>query len=143
MLSEPNSRRHRSPPPAQQLCLLIPRFGSNLPPATQYCSNSSCSAFILPPNIKGDAAIRPRYRINVCEACKGRECSGVICVGDVNGQKWLGLADSKKWQQCAHCKNLMEEIEGCLHMTCTCGTHSCYNCGSCGTVVAGSVQEGE
>jgi E3 ubiquitin-protein ligase RNF144 len=41
----------------------------------------------------------------------------------------LGLADSKKWQHCPHCRNLMEKIDGCLHMTCRCGTQSCYNCG--------------
>jgi hypothetical protein len=105
-------------------------------PSPTYCSNASCSAFIPPASIKADTATCPRCRTNTCKACRGREHPGVICAGDVNGLKLLGLASSKKWQQCPHCKTLMEKKSGCLHMTCRCGTQSCYNCGgiwdSCG-----------
>jgi hypothetical protein len=107
-------------------------------PNPTYCSNASCSAFIPPPNIKGDIATCPRCSTNTCKACRSREHPGVICAQDVNGQKLLNLATTKKWQQCPHCKTLMEKRSGCLHMTCTCGTESCYNCGgiwsNCGGV---------
>jgi hypothetical protein len=98
-------------------------------PNPTYCSNTSCATFVAPSNIKGDTATCPRCSTNTCTACKGREHPCTICAADVNGQKLLGLAGSKKWQQCPHCRNLMEKITGCLHMTCRCGTQSCYNCG--------------
>jgi hypothetical protein len=98
-------------------------------PNPTYCSNSSCSAFIAPVSIKGDTATCPRCRTSTCKACKSLEHPGSICAEDKNGQKLLSLAKNKQWQRCPHCLTMMEKESGCLHMTCRCGTESCYNCG--------------
>ena len=33
------------------------------------------------------------------------------------------------WQRCGGCKQFIELMEGCNHITCTCGFEFCYTCG--------------
>lgn len=40
------------------------------------------------------------------------------------------LAHTKRWKQCPNCRNLVERIDGCSHMSCECGIDFCYDCGS-------------
>ncbi|GAA6023533.1 hypothetical protein JCM11491_005531 [Sporobolomyces phaffii] len=40
------------------------------------------------------------------------------------------LARQQGYSRCPGCRALMELTEGCYHMTCVCGTESCFVCGS-------------
>ncbi|TMW94373.1 hypothetical protein EJD97_010379 [Solanum chilense] len=39
------------------------------------------------------------------------------------------LAKAKQWTRCPYCRFFVEKTEGCLHMTCRCGSQFCYKCG--------------
>ena len=41
----------------------------------------------------------------------------------------IQLEMTKKYRQCGKCGQVIEKIEGCTHMTCTCGNYFCYSCG--------------
>jgi len=81
-----------------------------------------------------------------CPTCKKRYClkcrvdyhTGSTCEAY---QKWSvenGLSDDlfgdfvkgHKFKQCPGCKHWVEKIEGCNHMSCTCGYEFCYRCGA-------------
>ena len=44
---------------------------------------------------------------------------------DVAAMAWI----NEHGQRCPACSTGVERIEGCFHMTCSCGTHFCYECG--------------
>ncbi|KAK0730731.1 hypothetical protein B0H67DRAFT_48477 [Lasiosphaeris hirsuta] len=39
------------------------------------------------------------------------------------------LASAMRWKPCPECKRVVEKVEGCNHIVCTCGCHWCYRCG--------------
>ncbi|KAL1941714.1 hypothetical protein VTO73DRAFT_6714 [Trametes versicolor] len=42
----------------------------------------------------------------------------------------LRLGNTLGWVRCPECEQLVERDGGCSHMTCACGAHFCYGCGS-------------
>jgi hypothetical protein len=59
------------------------------------------------------------------------------CLGDYHGEIECASIDSEsmklmtdnKFRQCPRCRNMIEKSEGCSHISCTCGSHFCYDCG--------------
>ncbi|KAG6916428.1 hypothetical protein DXG01_006832 [Tephrocybe rancida] len=42
----------------------------------------------------------------------------------------LDLAKAQHWRRCPNCSVIVEHVFGCNHMTCRCGFHFCFKCGS-------------
>lgn len=96
-----------------------------------YCSARGCSKFIPPTSIRGDTGTCRTCNSNTCRHCRAPAHAG-ICSEDEDSTAVLGLAKEKGWKACPGCKNMIERVDGCLHMTCTrCPnrTEFCYNCG--------------
>jgi len=102
-----------------------------------YCSKRMCSAFIPPASIKGNQATCPKCAFVTCRLCKKADHAD-ICNEDETGRQLISLAESKKWQACPHCKIIVDKIDGCLHMSCRCGTEFCYNCGKSSSLCSGT-----
>jgi len=98
-------------------------------PNPLYCPTASCSTFIPPAQIVANVGTCRKCAATVCGHCKGPSHSGV-CAEDTEGQKVRNLAKAAGWMECPNCKHIVERYDGCLHMTCKCNTHFCYNCGS-------------
>ena len=94
-----------------------------------YCSHSGCSAFIPPADIHGDNGTCKQCKKLTCRHCRSRAHPGKLCTQDKETEKVKELGAKKGWQHCPGCRSLVERNEGCLHMTCKCGTEFCYNCG--------------
>ncbi|KAM5366029.1 hypothetical protein ACJZ2D_010707 [Fusarium nematophilum] len=99
-----------------------------------FCPNPSCGEFI-PPHHKLD----PKYPFNVtCRKCNTRAClmckrnahpTGKDCPEDWELDQVLKMGDKAGWRRCYKCRNLVELVEGCTHMTCRCKAQFCYICG--------------
>jgi hypothetical protein len=99
-----------------------------------FCPNPSCGEFI-PPHYKLD----PKYPFNVtCRKCNTRTClmckrnahpTGKDCPEDWELDQVLKMGDKAGWRRCYKCRNLVELVEGCTHMTCRCKAQFCYICG--------------
>lgn len=99
-----------------------------------FCPNSSCGEFI-PPHHKVD----PKHPFNVtCRKCNTQVCvmckrnahpTGKDCPEDWELDQVLKLGDKAGWRRCYKCRNLVELVEGCMHMTCRCKAEFCYICG--------------
>lgn len=50
------------------------------------------------------------------------------------------LVKEKSWNRCPSCKYYVEKTEGCLHMTCRCGSQFCYACGETWSSTHGGCQ---
>ena len=94
-----------------------------------YCSNSGCSEFIRPADIHGDNGTCKKCRKLTCRHCRSKAHPGKLCTQDKETEKVKALATKQGWQHCPNCQHLIDKKEGCLHMTCKCGTEFCYNCG--------------
>ncbi|GAB5372827.1 hypothetical protein AAMO2058_001697900 [Amorphochlora amoebiformis] len=88
---------------------------------------------------KGIIELHPQVRRVTCPVCSTEFCR--ICKGsghpdDVPCQdpqvaaSLQGYAQDKKCQKCGSCGMLVEKNKGCNHMTCRCGNHFCYLCGT-------------
>jgi IBR domain, a half RING-finger domain len=96
-------------------------------PHPKYCSLPTCSRF-LPPNLYHTPSITcPKCRTRTCTLCTKAEHPGV-CKQDRDGIKVEKLAKRKGWKKCPGCSQVVERTEGCLHITCRCGSEWCYNC---------------
>ena len=97
-----------------------------------YCSKSGCSAFIPPANIHGDNGNCKICRRLTCCHCRSKAHPGKLCTQDKETETVKELAAKQGWQRCpsSNCQHLIERVQGCLHMTCKCGTEFCYNCGN-------------
>ncbi|CAM1502150.1 Fc.00g041340.m01.CDS01 [Cosmosporella sp. VM-42] len=99
-----------------------------------FCPNGSCGEFI-PPHHKVD----PKHPFNVtCRKCNTRVCvmckrnahpTGKDCPEDWELDEVLKMGDKAGWRRCYKCRNLVELVEGCAHMTCRCKAQFCYICG--------------
>ncbi|KAF4983624.1 hypothetical protein FDECE_17262 [Fusarium decemcellulare] len=99
-----------------------------------FCPNPSCGEFI-PPHHRLD----PKYPFNVtCRKCNTRVClmckrnahpTGKDCPEDWELDQVLKMGDKAGWRRCYKCRNLVELVEGCTHMTCRCKAQFCYICG--------------
>ncbi|QPC59114.1 hypothetical protein HYE67_001345 [Fusarium culmorum] len=98
-------------------------------PNRTYCSEPSCSTFIPPVFINGEAATCPRCSRRACIHCKGSHHTGV-CPSDTASQQFLQLAVQNGWQQCYSCHQVVKLDTGCYQMTCHCRAEFCYLCGN-------------
>ena len=98
------------------------------------------------PNCNGVAEVVPPCPYFQCPVCNYRMC--IACNNEYHPtvtcdeyRQWLednGQADdrfneyinTRRVQVCPNCRQAVEKIEGCNHMTCRCDTHFCYLCGT-------------
>lgn len=55
--------------------------------------------------------------------------TGKDCPEDWELDQVLKMGDKAGWRRCYKCRNLVELVEGCTHMTCMCKAQFCYICG--------------
>ncbi|KIX98954.1 uncharacterized protein Z520_05415 [Fonsecaea multimorphosa CBS 102226] len=105
-----------------------------------YCSNKFCSLWIPSSQIQDNKekfVSCTKCRVQTCVECKqghddhvgaeGTTCKNLEELMDERDRK---LAETKLWKQCPSCKNLVERIDGCDQIQCSCGTRFCYKCGT-------------
>lgn len=94
-----------------------------------FCANQLCGLFIPPNNYRGpDTVVCPTCEYTTCRICRQPGHSGV-CPEDTEMQSTVALSQRNGWRQCPTCRNMVEKISGCNHMSCRCGGHFCYVCG--------------
>lgn len=69
--------------------------------------------------------------VEVCPRCR-QEAHGPGPCDATNSAADIALADKNQWQRCPECRVIVEKTMNCDHITCRCGAHFCYNCGSSG-----------
>jgi hypothetical protein len=87
-----------------------------------YCSNSTCSHYILPQNIRHGVGICGVCTVRTCTDCKkqahrGGDCNKYRLAFDletINDVLLEELAKKKKWKQCSNCSRIIERIDGCF-----------------------------
>jgi hypothetical protein len=100
-----------------------------------FCPNTTCGEFI--PKRK---KIDPKHPFEViCRKCRTRVCStckreahdvGQDCPADWELDAVLKMGENQGWRRCYKCRNLVELIQGCSHITCRCKAQFCYICGA-------------
>nr|KYP31240.1 putative E3 ubiquitin-protein ligase ARI10 [Cajanus cajan] len=105
-----------------------------------YCPFKDCSAMLI-----SDAeeivtvSECPHCNRLFCARCKVSWHSGIECGEFQNLKQYesgredlmvMELAKNKSWRRCSKCKFYVEKADGCSHITCRCGNHFCYACGS-------------
>jgi len=98
-------------------------------PNPTYCAVRTCAQFIRPEFIKGETATCTVCDVETCTQCKGEAHPDTpYCPQDDAVQQLLQLSREKRWQQCFHCKQMIDLSSGCNHITCKCGTQFCFVC---------------
>lgn len=106
-----------------------------------YCPNSSCSIFINLDKVEEYLGFDMNF---VCRRCKTSICYSCHSLKhdlsttceqnrlNIELQDSRTIAEFKRfgYQQCNSCKNYVELMYGCNHMTCSCRHEFCYNCGA-------------
>ncbi|XAR50429.1 hypothetical protein NMG60_11004756 [Bertholletia excelsa] len=112
-----------------------------------YCPFRDCSAMLVMDGEKGiKEAECPMCHRLFCAECHVAWHSEVTCEEfkrNERGREDLimeELAKSKRWMRCPNCKYYVEKTQGCLHMTCRCGTQFCYACGATWSATHGGCQ---
>lgn len=105
-----------------------------------YCANKTCSHYFEQSRVsskEGKFIQCTECDTRTCTECKqnsvehiGANSTDCKEVQDLMTQEDQKLARSKRWRQCPGCRNLVERIDGCSHMSCECGIDFCYDCGS-------------
>ncbi|OJT02837.1 hypothetical protein TRAPUB_6693 [Trametes pubescens] len=108
-------------------------------PRRIYCANPRCSRFL------GARDKRTPVRVYPCPAtaCGTLTCARCriavdpspdapvhACGHEPAHRAALRLGNTLGWVRCPECEQLVERDGGCSHMTCACGAHFCYGCGS-------------
>ncbi|KAF7552088.1 hypothetical protein G7046_g7523 [Stylonectria norvegica] len=98
-----------------------------------FCPNAACGEFI-PPHHKVD----PKRPFNVtCRKCNTRVCvmckrnahpTGKDCPEDWELDEARKTRANAGWRRCYKCRNLVESVDGSMHMTCRCKAQFCYIC---------------
>ena len=73
----------------------------------------------------------PDWTHILCPSCKIlKKYMQESCVTHIDDTYRLVCSDCspKTYKECPTCGILIEKAEGCLHMTCNCGTHFCWQC---------------
>ncbi|THW44344.1 hypothetical protein D6D21_04939 [Aureobasidium pullulans] len=94
-----------------------------------YCFDTHCSAFISADHITDNVAGCADCGKRTCAICKVAAHLG-DCPRDEILQQLLQTADDQGWQRCYSCRRVVDLRLGCNHITCPCGAHFCYVCGS-------------
>ncbi|KAL8056353.1 hypothetical protein ABFX02_04G114600 [Erythranthe guttata] len=126
-----------------------------IPPSQRfYCPYKNCSALIMNDCDEKEVecmreAECPFCNRLFCVQCRVTWHCGVDCLEfsklslNERGSDDLmvhELAKKNKWKRCPHCKFFVERKEGCLHMTCRCGSQFCYACGAAWSSTHGGCQ---
>lgn len=85
-------------------------------PNRTYCHRATCSTFIPPASIRGDAAKCPACEHGTCVICKGQSHANE-CPADTATQEALRIASENGWQRCSSCRRMVELETGCNHMS--------------------------
>lgn len=85
-------------------------------PNRTYCSKSDCSRFIQAEEIEGDIATCTCCGTRTCTMCKAVEHVS-DCPQDTALHTVVDLANTKNWQRCYNCRNIVELDVGCNHIT--------------------------
>lgn len=85
-------------------------------PNPTYCANTECSKFIRPKDIKANVGSCVYCKDKTCVNCKNTDHKG-LCPSDPHVQLLMEVAKRSKWQQCTKCKDMIELVQGCFHMT--------------------------
>ncbi|KAH0606040.1 uncharacterized protein H6S33_004497 [Morchella sextelata] len=94
-----------------------------------YCPHPTCSAWI-PPSGTG-RIICGTCNNSVCGTCRGiAHPAQADCPEDFDLQLTLEEGERQGWIRCYQCRTMVERTQGCNHITCKCGAHFCYICGS-------------
>ena len=104
-----------------------------------YCANKRCSHYFEQTRIsnkQGKFIQCSECDTQTCTECKQNSTEHIglnqtTCkeIQDLMTAEDQKLANSKRWKQCPGCRNLVERIDGCSHMSCGCGVDFCYDCG--------------
>nr|XP_043619923.1 probable E3 ubiquitin-protein ligase ARI9 [Erigeron canadensis] len=104
-----------------------------------YCPFKDCSAMLVDDGgVVVTTSECPYCNRLFCARCRVAWHSGMDCSefkSLENGERdpqdvmLMNLAKNKKWMRCPSCKFYVERISGCLHISCRCGHHFCYQCG--------------
>lgn len=98
-------------------------------PNRTYCSNRNCGSFVPPTQYRGpDVALCLACGYNTCRHCNAPHHPERDCPEDEATQQALYLGAARGWRRCPGCRNLVERIDGCNHMTCQCRREFCYVC---------------
>jgi hypothetical protein len=81
-----------------------------------YCSNASCSAFIMPKTTIKGVAKCSKCQNETCSCCKKASHEG-SCKKDSDLKAIMDVVQSAGWQICSRCGHAVELNEGCHHMT--------------------------
>jgi len=105
-----------------------------------FCPNPKCSAMIeIPETIYDLEEACPSCHQLMCTACHVLWHQGISCEQyqslpaeerSPEDRALIQLAKTKNWQRCPTCSAVVELVSGCNHMTCRCGCHFCFKCGS-------------
>ncbi|KAJ7487800.1 hypothetical protein FB451DRAFT_1528476 [Mycena latifolia] len=116
-----------------------------------YCPNPKCSAIVQTPEDSNDPqAVCPSCQLLMCVACRVAWHDAISCEEyqalppeerSPEDRLLLELAKAKKWRRCPNCSSLVELISGCNHISCRCGTHFCFKCGSLTTTKGKCLRE--
>jgi hypothetical protein len=85
-------------------------------PNRTYCANAACSVFILPENVRADAAECQACQTVTCSICKQSGHDG-DCPEDTSVQTTLALASTNNWRRCGNYNRMVELGLGCNHIT--------------------------
>ncbi|KAK3372569.1 hypothetical protein B0H63DRAFT_301283 [Podospora didyma] len=95
----------------------------------------------------GTSALCRKCKTKTCMACRAKfhfgPCNPASVVAaarrssapaqllslSVIEQRFKALSKRMGWKPCPACKRMVEKMEGCNHIICTCGCHFCYRCG--------------
>ncbi|KAI0102468.1 hypothetical protein GGR51DRAFT_291576 [Nemania sp. FL0031] len=107
---------------------LVDRYEEAASLNNTYCHKENCHVFIPQREMHEDFVNCPRCGAGTCTHCKKAAHDGA-CPLYEDEKEILGLAESMGWRRCNVCGIIVERIEGCSHMICTCGAQFCYDCG--------------
>ena len=103
-------------------------------PDPTFCCDPKCGIFIkVPANNISQWASCAKCHKSTCIQCKGAYLDHPTADDhpELISKEDKELAEREGYKQCPNpkCRNLLERIDGCDHMTCDCGTNFCYRCG--------------
>ncbi|KAG8964414.1 hypothetical protein FRC03_001815 [Tulasnella sp. 419] len=110
-----------------------------------YCPYPDCSALVEVPHSEDlHEATCPACQRVVCAKCRVPWHNGFSCEDYYRRNNadrlTYELARRAGWRRCPRCKMIVERSSGCAHMSCRCGHHFCYRCGS--DYMGGTCQRG-
>ena len=113
------------------------KYMDDHPNELKYCTTADCQQIYRRHPTPGESKDLqcPSCFKTVCTSCDDEPHEGISCE-DMKRRKETETTDyfeqtaaSNGLKKCPSCSKWIQKIEGCNHMTCTCGTHFCWRCG--------------